>query len=59
MNSYLVRTSQKLGIGTVSVRIVKADSVKEAIIKTIEKMGDLKETEVDISLDVTLMEVIE
>lgn len=59
MNSYLVKTSNNSGLGTDTLRIVKADSVKEAIIKMIEQIEDLKEAGTNILFDVTLMEVVE
>lgn len=59
MNNYLVRTSLKLGSGTDSIYIVKADSIKEAIVKRIEQMKLENENGTNVLFDVTLMEVIE
>ena len=59
MNNYLVRTDHKLGLGIDNVYIVKADSVKEAIIKQINQMNLDNKNRANVSFDVTLMEVIE
>lgn len=59
MNSYLVKTSKRIGPGIDSRNIVKADSVKEAIVKQIEHMKLDNKNGVNVLFDVTLMEVIE
>lgn len=59
MNSYLVRTSIKLGMGIDGIYIVKADSVKEAIVKQLAYMKLDNDSGTNVLFDVTLMEVIE
>ncbi len=59
MNSYLVKTSNKFGLGINSRNIVKADSVKEAIVKQIAYMKLDNDSGVNVMFDVRLMEVIE
>ncbi|CAK1234128.1 unnamed protein product [Fructobacillus fructosus] len=59
MNSYLVKTSKRIGMGIDDRYIVKADSVKEAIIKQMNQMELNNKNGANVSFDVTLMEVIE
>jgi hypothetical protein len=60
MNSYFVRTETNIYCGEIHKNcIIKADSVKEAILKQIERMDLENENGINVSFDVTLMEVVE
>lgn len=59
MNSYLVKTSNRFGLDIGSGNIVKAHSVKEAIVKQLAYMKLDNDSGANVQFDVMLMEVIE
>lgn len=59
MNSYVVKTTNRIGLGKNDVNIVKANSIKEAIIKQMDHMKLENQNRINVAFEVTLRGVIE